>query len=230
MAWYSTGARTVWFFDLDNTLHDAGSAVFPRMNTAMTDYIHEHLGLPREQADALRVQYWRHYGSTLLGLMRHHRVKPAHFLHETHRLPDLEERVRGHTHDLQRLRRLPGVRVLLTNAPRRYALRVLRALRIEDCFDALIPIEDMTLFGHLRPKPDGRLFRHLPVRMKVSPRRCVLVEDTLEHQKAARAAGWRTVWMQRWMKAGLPPTGPVRRGLHRRPVYVDRRLRSLGAL
>lgn len=230
MAWHATGGRTVWFFDLDNTLHDAGSAVFPRMNAAMTDYIRDHLGFAHERADALRVQYWRHYGSTLLGLMRHHQVKAAHFLHETHRFPDLEQRVRGHAQDIHRLRRLPGIRVLLTNAPRHYAQRVLRALRIEDCFDAVIPIEDMTMFGRLRPKPDGRLFRHLPVRLKVSPRRCVLVEDTLEHQKAAHAAGWRTVWMQRWMKAGLPANSAARYGLHRRPAYVDRRLRTLGAL
>lgn len=234
MAWHSTGARTVWFFDLDNTLHDAGFAIFPAMNAAMTDYIRDHLGLPHEQADALRIRYWRDYGSTLLGLMRHHRVKAAHFLHETHRFPDLAHRVRGHAHDLSRLRRLSGRRVLLTNAPAHYAQRVLNLLRIEDCFDAVIPIEGMTMFGRLRPKPDGRLFRYLPARMKVSPRRCVLVEDTLEHQKAARAAGWRTVWMQRWMRAGLVSSGtgrqPAARHLHRRPPYVDRRLRSLGRL
>ena len=230
MVWPATGPRTVWFFDLDNTLHDAGSAVFPRMNAAMTDYIREHLGLCREEADAMRVHYWHRYGSTLLGLMRHHRVKAAHFLHETHRFPDLEQRVRGHGHDLHRLRRLPGVKVLLTNAPGHYAMRVLRILRIEDCFDAVIPIEDMTLFGQLRPKPDRRLFRQLPVRLRVDPRRCVLVEDTLEHQKAARAERWRTVWMQRWMKAGLAATTAQYRLLHRRPAYVDRRVRSLAAL
>ncbi|NBQ89836.1 MAG: pyrimidine 5'-nucleotidase [Betaproteobacteria bacterium] len=230
MAWPAVGARTVWFFDLDNTLHDAGSAVFPRMNAAMTEYIREHLGLPVQEADALRVQYWQHYGSTLLGLMRHHRVKAAHFLHETHRFPDLEERVRGHVHDLYRLRRLPGIKILLTNAPAHYARRVLRTLRIEDCFEAVIPIEHMTVFGHLRPKPDRRLFRTLSVKMKVAPRRCVLVEDTLEHQKAARAEGWRTVWMQRWMSAGIRSRGEHGRLLHRRPRYVDRRLRSLAAL
>ena len=230
MGWPAAGARTVWFFDLDNTLHDAGSAVFPRMNAAMTDYIREHLGLPTAEADALRVHYWRRYGSTLLGLMRHHRVRAAHFLHETHRFPDLEQRVRGHGHDLFRLRRLAGVKILLTNAPAGYAQRVLRALRIEDCFDAVIPIEDMTVFGHLRPKPDRRLFRRLSARLKVRPRRCVLVEDTLEHQKAARAEGWRTVWMQRWIHAGLRASGAGRGPLHRRPSYVDRRVRSLSAL
>lgn len=225
MAWTRLDARTVWFFDLDNTLHDAGRVVFPRLNAAMTDYIREHLDCEPQRADELRVRYWLRYGSTLLGLMRHHRVSAAHFLHETHRFPDLEQEVSGHRHDLSALRRLPGRRVLLTNAPRQYALRVLQALRIADCFEAVIPIEDMRMFGHWRPKPDARLFRHLPVRLRVAARRCVLVEDTLEHQKAARSQGWQTVWMQRWLREGH-----ASRALRRRPVYVDRRVRTLRAL
>ena len=47
----------VWLFDLDNTLHDASAAVFGRLNASMTDYIEQHLGMPRAQADALRVHY-----------------------------------------------------------------------------------------------------------------------------------------------------------------------------
>ncbi len=230
MAWTSTGARTVWFFDLDNTLHDAGSAVFPEMNAAMTDYIGRCLGLPAPEADALRVRYWHQYGSTLLGLMRHHQVRPRHFLQETHRFAGLEARVRGHARDIAHLRRLAGMRLLLTNAPEAYARRVLRALGIESCFDALIPIESMRMFGQWRPKPDRRLFLHLPARLKINPRRCVLVEDTLEHQKSARSAGWRTVWMQRWAKAGVQPGSALERRLRARPAYVDRRIRRLGGL
>jgi putative hydrolase of the HAD superfamily len=119
---------------------------------------------------------------------------------------------------------------LLTNAPAHYARRVLKALRIEDCFDAVIPIEQMNMFGHLRPKPDRRLFRTLLVQLKVAPQRCVLVEDTLEHQKAAKSEGWRTIWMQRWMRAGQRVRGVPAQLVHRCPVYVDRRLSSLAAL
>ena len=57
----------IWLFDLDNTLHDASQAVFWRLNTSMTDYIERHLGLPRDEADRLRIHYWRRYGATLTG-------------------------------------------------------------------------------------------------------------------------------------------------------------------
>lgn len=216
----------VWLFDLDDTLHDATRASTPHINAAMTAYVQRELRLAHGEADALRQRYWRRYGATLLGLARHHGVKPAHFLHDTHRLPGLEARVSGNRHDFAAIAGLPGRKWILTNAPRAYAQRVLQALRIEHLFDGLIAIEDMTMFGQLRPKPDARMLRALCARLRVPPVRCVLVEDTLSHHKAARRVGLRTVWLLRylrqpgrgrWPKAGKPP-------------YVGRRLHSLGAL
>jgi putative hydrolase of the HAD superfamily len=219
----------VWLFDLDNTLHNASGAVFAEVNLSMTAYIVEHLGLSAEEADALRRRYWLRYGATLLGLVRHHGVAAPHFLHQTHRLPGLEARVHGHRHDFAALRRLPGRRFVLTNAPAGYTTRVLDALGISSWFDGVLTIEDMRMFGHWRPKPDTRMLRRLVARLRVPAARCVLVEDTLEHQKAARRVGMRTVWMQRWTRrAGWGQAAAAR--VRRRPAYVDRRIARLGQL
>jgi putative hydrolase of the HAD superfamily len=221
--------RTVWLFDLDNTLHNATHASLRDINQRMTDYIVRELSLAPAEADALRSCYWRRYGATLLGLVRHHGVAAAHFLHDTHRLPGLEGRVHGHPHDLAALKRLPGRRFIVTNAPRAYTERVLGALGIRHWFDGVIAIEDMAMFGALRPKPDARMLRRLAARLKVPAHRCVLVEDTLEHQKAARRIGMQTVWMQRWLRAAVP-AGSWAAHLARRPVYVGRRVGSLRKL
>lgn len=218
--------KPIWLFDLDNTLHDAGAFVFGELNRSMTDYVQRELELDRDAADQLRRQYWLRYGATLLGLVRHHGVKAAHFLHHTHLLPGLEQRVRGHLGDLAALARLPGRKFILTNAPAAYAARVLGTLGIGRLFDDVLSIEDMHMFGKLRPKPDARMLRWVVARLRVSPRRCVLVEDTLVHQKAARRIGLRTVWMQRW----LPRHPGVRRHIAGRPAYVDRRIRALRTL
>ena len=222
-------AGTVWLFDLDNTLHDAGAWVFGELHRSMGDYVQRVAGLDAEPARALASHYWLRYGSTLAGLVRHHGVQPAHFLHDTHRLPGLEQRVSGHRHDFAAIARLPGAKLILTNAPRGYAQRVLRALRIESLFEGLIAIEDMAMFGQLRPKPDARMLRALAVSLRVQPSRCVLVEDTLAHQRAARAVGMGTVWMQRYARrrASAAPA-PARWSM--RPAYVDLRVRSLAAL
>src|SRR6266853_5699164 len=74
----------VWFFDLDDTLHDASHAIFGAIDARMTGFVERHLGLAREQADRLRRYYWRRYGATMLGLIRHFNVDPHQFLRETH--------------------------------------------------------------------------------------------------------------------------------------------------
>ena len=218
----------VWFFDLDNTLHDASFASYAGINEGMTGYIVERLGYSLAEAARLRQRYWQRYGATLLGLVRHHGVKPAHFLHHAHRLPGLEQRVRGHVHDLHALARLRGRRCILTNAPAAYTARVLDVLGIAGLFHAVLSIEDMRMFGHWRPKPDARMLKSMAVRLGTHPRHCVLVEDTLEHQKAARSIGMRTVWMQRWLRSSA--AGPRQRPGSGRPAYVDRRIHHLGQL
>jgi putative hydrolase of the HAD superfamily len=219
----------VWLFDLDNTLHDASAAAFGPLTEAMTAYIAEELSVDMDEASRLRTAYWRRYGATMLGLIRHHGVKPAHFLHHTHLLPGLEHALAGHPHDAAALRRLPGRKFVLTNAPLAYAERVLHTLGLLKHLDGIVAIEQMRMFGQWRPKPDRRMFRALVARLGVPASRCVLVEDTLEHQKAARAVGMRTVWMQRWVKRSSRTT-EVGVYLHRRPSYVYARIASLQQL
>ena len=232
----SRSARIVkrtWLFDLDNTLHDASRAAFGPTNEAMTRYIAEHLRLSWQEASALRQHYWHHYGATLLGLVRHHGVKATHFLEETHRLPGLEQRLRMSAHDRVALRRLPGRKFILTNAPRSYAVRVLTTLGLAACFDGLISIEDMTMFGQHRPKPDARMLRHVAARLKTAPARCVLVEDTLAHQRAACGVGMKTVWMQRYLRGAIHAGGvSMKVGVHPcpKPAYVCARIKSIQAL
>ena len=219
---------TVWLFDLDNTLHDAGAWVFAQMNDTMRSYVVDTLGVTPAEADALREKYWRRYGSTMLGLVRHHDVSPAHFLHETHRFPGLEQRVTGHRHDLAAIERLRGRRIVLTNAPRAYAMRVLGALGVVHLFEQVLSIEDMRMFGHWRPKPDRRMLRRMAVRLGVHPSRCVLVEDSLDNVLAARCVGMQPVWMQRFARRGAHAGPRVGRwSVHPSGVRIVRTLRSL---
>jgi len=223
------GRRVVWLFDLDDTLHNASVASMPGIHVAIGEYVERELALAPADADALRRHYWRRYGATLLGLVRHHGVDAAHFLHQTHLLPGLEQRVHGHPHDLAALQRMRGRKIVLTNAPRAYTERVLGALGIARWFDGVVAIEDMHMFGQLRPKPDARMLRRLVARLRVPAAHCVLVEDTLAHQKAARRVGMQTVWMQRWMRRAASARRDAARH-SMRPDYVDRRVRRLGDL
>ncbi|HZT55920.1 MAG TPA: HAD-IA family hydrolase, partial [Burkholderiaceae bacterium] len=187
-------------------------AAFGETNVAMNAYMVEHLGVDHDEAGRLRLQYLRRYGATLLGLVRHHGVEAAHFLEQTHLHPGLEARLRMSRHDRAAVKRLRGRKYILTNAPRGYTMRVLNTLRLADLFDGVISIEDMHMFGDLRPKPDARMFRHIAARLKVRASDCVLVEDVLQNQKAARGLGMRTAWMQRYLEGRY--RGHLRGGAH----------------
>ncbi len=233
--------RTVWLFDMDDTLHDASWRVFPRMNAEMSAYIERHLGVDAARADGLRQHFWRRYGATLLGLMHEHGVRADHFLAETHRFADLARLLRADASQRAALRRLPGRKYVLTNAPRAYALRVLGALGMLREFDGVIAIEDMCQFGRLRPKPDARMLRHVLRRLGLRPAQCVLVEDTIGHLRTARALGVRGVWFTRYAHRAVRRQSPAAaaaaaavrlrpRSRHGRPGYVSARTASLWQL
>lgn len=199
--------RTVWLFDLDNTLHDASHAIFPAINRLMTAYVARVLGCDDATASRVRVEYWQRYGATLLGMIRHHGVDPADFLRAAHDFPALAEMVRVRRGLAAQLRRLPGRKIVVTNAPRDYALAVMREAGIARCFERVVAVEDMWVHGHLRPKPDRRMLRRLLAQTGIAPHRAVLVEDTLSHLKRYAGTGIRTAWVTGYLRA-LAPSRP----------------------
>ena len=183
----------LWIFDLDNTLHNASAHVFPHINRSMTAYLQQYLQLDEQAANDLRIHYWQRYGATLSGLMRHHGTDPRHFLWHTHQFPNLPNMVLREPRLRHVLKRLPGRRIVFSNAPQRYAIAVLRLLRIDGLFDDVIAVEHT----RFRPKPDSFGFMRLLKKHRVPAARCVMVEDSLENLEAAKRLGMRTIWVTR---------------------------------
>jgi putative hydrolase of the HAD superfamily len=200
----------VWIFDLDDTLHDASSRIFPVMNRAMTQYIQDHLAIEEHEACALRQHYWRVYGATLKGLVRHHGVDPHHFLQSTHAFLSNEMIVQ--TERLRHLlRSLKGRKVVFTNAPKHYAMHVLEVLVIPDQFELVFSVEN-TRF-HAKPSPRG--FTMLLRKLKCRPADCIMLEDSLSALMTAKRLGMRTIWVS---------------AKRRLPNFVDFRLDKVSAL
>ena len=215
---FSAGGRSrVWIFDLDNTLHDARPHIFPHINHSMTEYIARLLDLDAAEADELRDSYWKRYGATLLGLIRHHSVDPRHFLRETHHFPDIDRMVVGRRELRSVLRRLPGRKIVFSNAPGHYARAVLQVLGVGDLFDDVFSIE-RTRF---RPKPQAHGFVRLLHAYRLAPSRCIMVEDSLENLRTARRLGMKTVlvtesnYAPAWVDASVRQLFRLPRLLHR---------------
>lgn len=198
----------VWLFDLDNTLHDATPHIFPHINLSMTAYLQQHLQLDEAAANALRMHYWQRYGATLSGLMRHHGTDPEHFLWHTHQFSQLPQMVLREPRLRHVLKRLPGRKLVFSNAPQHYARAVLKLLRVDDLFEDVFAIEHT----HYRPKPQMAGFVRLLRKYRLNPARCVMVEDSAENLQAAKRLGMKTVWVNTTSRS---------------PAYVDVKIRDV---
>lgn len=213
---------TIWLFDLDNTLHDCSRHIFQRIDSNMSDLMMRWLELDREQADELRLAYWRRYGATAVGLELHHGIAASDFIAAAHDF-DLAGLVHAERGLSRKLACLPGRKILLTNAPERYARGVLRTLRISHHFEMIWSIDHMRLQGRLRCKPSVAMMRQLLARLRVPAHRVVLVDDTFANLRSARAVGMRTVLCHH---AGTPHNARH----HGRSPYIDRRINRVGQL
>jgi len=216
-------------------LHDASHAIFPAINANMNAFMARALGTGGQTADvatvdAARLAYWRRYGATLLGLIKHHDVRAEDFLREAHQFDDLRQMIRAERGLSRLLKRLPGRKILLTNAPHRYSHDVVRHLRLQRHFASHISIEAMRVHGQLRPKPSKSLLRKLMTRERLAPGRCVLVEDTAVNLKAAKALGLRTAWITRYLRGESGALPIHHANLTKRPIYVDVKVKSLKSL
>ncbi len=180
-----------WVFDLDNTLYSPSECdLSQQMEAAISAFIERRLGVSARESHRLRKDWLGRYGMTLGGLIAECGVDPHDYLEETHRL-DLSS-----LHPSPRLQRLlarlPGRRLIHTNANTAHAERVLDRLGLSAHFEAVFDVEAA---GFL-PKPDREGYRRLLTRHAVDPRRAVMVEDTARNLIPAAASGMTTVWLR----------------------------------
>jgi putative hydrolase of the HAD superfamily len=186
----------IWIFDLDDTLHDASSKIFPRINQSMTAYVSQKLNISHDAAHELRDQYWKVYGATLKGLMENHDVDPKEFLLKTHDAHELSKFVKQ-SHALKNtLKKLKGKKIVFTNAPLHYAIAIIKSLKIERHFSAVYSIETTKY----NPKPSLYAFRKILRHLGEKPHQCTMVEDDLANLKTAHKIGMKTVLVSRQNK------------------------------
>ena len=204
-------AERTWLFDLDNTLHNASPHIFPHINRSMREYIERHLGVDTHEATRIRQEYWDRYGATLTGMMRHHGTDPRHFLWETHQFEDLHRMVVFERGLKAMLQRLPGRKIIFSNAPRHYTDAILRLAGIRQQFQAVYSVEQL----RFKPKPAIDGFLRILRQERLEAAQCVMVEDSLANLATAKKLGMKTVWVS----AGL-----------RRSVHADVKLNAITLL
>lgn len=176
-----------WVFDLDNTLYPPQMGLFDQIEIKMTEYVMTELGVTRAEADRLRSLYWREHGTTLAGLMREHDIDPRPYLVAVH---DVDMTHMTPTPGLaERIRALPGRRIVYTNGSAPYAERVLAARGLGGLFDAIYGVEH----AGFRPKPERAAFEQVFEQAGITPTRAAMFEDDPRNLSAPHDMGMRTI-------------------------------------
>jgi putative hydrolase of the HAD superfamily len=178
---------TTWLFDLDNTLYPLESGLAPKVSDRITDYVEGLTGLPREEARALQKRYLAEHGLTLKGLMANHGVDPDVF-HAA--IGDVDLGCLVADADLAAaLARLPGRRLIFTNADRDHTQRVLERLGLTDLFEGVFHIADAAY----DPKPAMAAFERIVAAHDIEPKTTAFFEDAERNLEPAALLGMTTV-------------------------------------
>ena len=185
-----------WLFDMDNTLYPARANLFQQIDRKMEGYVGRLLGLGREEARAVQKRYFHEHGTTLRGLMLSHDVDPYDFLAEVH---DIDTSVLDPDPRLAAaLKRLPGRRIVFTNGDLPYAEKVLGALGILDCFEAIHDVHAMAY----HPKPDPRAYQGVCDAHGIVAANAFFVDDMAHNLRPAHALGMVTGWVNNGSERG----------------------------
>lgn len=209
-----------WLFDLDNTLYPANCNIFPLVERRMGLFIEERFGMEREAARALQKRLFGQYGTTMRGLMTEKGVDAEEYLAFVHDI-DLATLVPDQVL-LEAVARLPGRKLIFTNASAEHALRVLERVSLAGHFEAVFDIRDAAF----DPKPGEAAYDLLIERHGIDPWRTVFFEDTVRNLQPAHARGMTTVWVEHdavWSRADMAGVGD------QTPDYVHHRTRELPA-
>ena len=198
-----------WIFDLDNTLHDAQSKIFPLVNTKMNEYISSYLDISLEDASSLRESYWERYGATLKGLIKHHNINPIDFLSVTHNLQDFNKLVHPENNLKKTLSKIQGRKIIYTNAPKTYTNKILKISKIFELFDEIFTIEDSNFI----PKPDQGMMDTFLKKYDISEG--FFIDDVKENLIAAKNSGLTTIWIT---------------NEENQPSYIDKKIEKISDL
>jgi putative hydrolase of the HAD superfamily len=185
-----------WIFDLDNTLYPHGARLFEQVDRRITDYIARFFKVDRDEAYKIQKGYFHTRGTTLSGLMAEHGVDPYEYLADVH---DIEMEMLDENAPLAAaIARLPGRKIIFTNADAPYAGKILERLGLGESFEAIHDVHA----AQYRPKPAPEAYRHLCDAYGLEPMQSLFADDMARNLKPAKQIGMTTLWVDNGSEQG----------------------------
>jgi len=179
---------TTLLVDLDDTVYPISSGLWPVIRDRIGLYMVERMGMAPESVPSLRQRLFSTYGTTLSGLRAEFKVNEDDFLQFVHDVP-LQQYISPDPAVRAALLKYPLRRAIFTNADDLHALRVLKVLDLQGCFDEIIDIR--VLSPHCKPQPEAYLIASQ--KLNANPADCVMIDDSPTNLNTARALGFYTI-------------------------------------
>lgn len=186
---YESSDLTHLLIDLDDTIYPPNIGIWNQISERMIRYLIDFIGVPPEEAHALRRRLFTTYGTTLRGLQIEKNVDMRHYLNYVHDI-DLTALRKPAVELRQVLSRIQQPKWILTNASLGHAERVLAGLELRDLFEGII---DITM---LNPwcKPNPEAFQiALTLCGNPAPERCLFIDDSVPNVDSALGLNLKTV-------------------------------------
>ena len=183
--------RPFILFDLDNTLYPPSSGILQEMNRRIGIFCAEYFGIDVEEANRMRRDKHKIYGTTLQWLRVCHGLKdPEPYIKAIHPEnvydyvtadPDLREFIAN----------LPADYILLTNSPMEHALRTLKALNLVDLFPRIWDLRRLDFRG----KPHRESYEQVLDHLGLTAPEALLVDDSEVNIQGFKSIGGRVLYV-----------------------------------
>ncbi len=180
---------TTWIFDLDNTLYDDTAGIFEEITSNSLNFMKNEHGESVYNAHLLTAdEYWQVHGGHIANKLLTGKICHKKYYNYIFDNLSIEKLVACAT-TKELINKLPGKKVIFTNAEKSYAKKVLKHLDMQDIFKE---IYDFTWTG-FRGKEDIKSYEKLLKELKTDAINCIMVEDTVRNLPPAKKLGMKTV-------------------------------------
>lgn len=181
-----------WIFDLDHTLYPKKDCPWEgKAVETFRHYLGKVHGIPFDEASAKDKYFFEKYGYYLEGWLKEiPNFDVDAWWQEADKVDISAIPVCELTK--QRLKDLPGNKIIFTNAHTAHATRFLKHLGLENEFDDIYSI-DLEEIQQRHYKPNPHTYELIMNRMKTTPEKTVMFEDNLLNLQTAHQLGMGTV-------------------------------------
>jgi len=189
---------TTFLIDLDDTIYPPSSGIWTLIGKRIDLFIRNHLQVEWSEIPTLRQNLFNKYGTTMRGLISIYHIDAEEYLKFVHDVP-IEDLISPDPKLNSLLTAYSQLKVIFTNSDERHARRVLRAMKLEDIFENIIDIHQISPYCKPQPEAYGLALKVLRDSM---PQDILVIDDSPPNLVTANSLGFHTALV------GSKPTEP----------------------